>query len=338
MRAEILERRFVMDAPPTKSCHASTVLRLSDGRLLIAWFGGSEEGADDVKIWMAEYENGAFSPPRMMAGSDEPHWNPVLFQLTPDTVALYYKVGKKISHWRTMVRYSMDGGHSFTEAVPLVPGDAGGRGPVRSKPIHLRSGRILAPASLEDSYWRAFADRSDDGGATWEKSNEITIDVSGATEAGTDPIPVSDQSRGKTGVIQPTLWQSSDGSVHMLLRSTEKCVYRADSTDDGATFSRAYPTDLPNNNSGIDIARLDSGALLLAMNPVAENWGKRTPLSLMISLDGGVSFDKLLDLETEEGEFSYPAVIPDENGAIITYTHRRENIMLVRIQLKENER
>ena len=41
----------------TNSCHASTVLPLSDGSVVAAWFGGSAEGNNDVKIWVSIREN-----------------------------------------------------------------------------------------------------------------------------------------------------------------------------------------------------------------------------------------------------------------------------------------
>ena len=34
----------------TDSCHASAVLPLPDGTVVAAWFGGTKEGNDDVKI------------------------------------------------------------------------------------------------------------------------------------------------------------------------------------------------------------------------------------------------------------------------------------------------
>ncbi len=37
------------------------------------------------------------------------------------------------------------------------------------------------------------------------------------------------------GVIQPTLWESSPGHIHMLLRSTRGAIFRSDSIDYGAT-------------------------------------------------------------------------------------------------------
>ena len=41
-----------------KSSHASTVVKMNDGRLMSAYFAGDEEGADNVRIWFSVYENG----------------------------------------------------------------------------------------------------------------------------------------------------------------------------------------------------------------------------------------------------------------------------------------
>jgi len=61
----------------------------------------------------------------------------------------------------------------------------------------------------------------------------------------------------------------------MLTRSNAGSIYRSDSQDNGQIWSPAYPTELPNNNSGIDLVRLDDSSLILAYNP--KKLGARDP-------------------------------------------------------------
>lgn len=341
MKYEVLSRQMVCTALPTAICHASTVLALRDGTVLSAWFGGSREGEADVSIWVARRENGNWLPPMSIAHLNEAHWNPVLQQLDDHTIRLYYKVGQIIADWRTMVCESTDGGRTWSLPRELVPGDAsGGRGPVRSKVIKLSSGRFLAPCSTERGVWTCYADRSDDCGVTWVRSEPIRIegliDDGSRTVADSD-VPVAEQSFYGRGVIQPTLWESAPGQVHMLMRSTEGHVYRSDSTDDGSSWCAPYPLELPNNNSGIDLDRLDNGDLLLVCNPVADNWGARTPISLLLSQDNGMSWENVMDLDTGVGEFAYPAIVAQGQEFRITYTWKRENIAYWHIRLIQEE-
>ncbi len=85
------------------------------------------------------------------------------------------------------------------------------------------------------------------------------------------------------GVIQPTLWS--------LLRGISICCYEAHAGQFFAVIQStmalpglvARATSLPNNNSGIDLVSMQDGTLILALNPVNGNWGKRYPLSLIAS-------------------------------------------------------
>lgn len=202
----------------------------------------------------------------------------------------------------------------------LVPGDIGGRGPVKNKPIKLTNGDWLAPASIEtDRAWKCFVDRSCDRGITWRRSEYICPQNS--TQTSGESITLSG-----LGIIQPTLWESNGDRVHMLTRSTAGQIYRADSHDNGYTWSPAYPTQLPNNNSGIDLVRLDDNRLILAYNPVSENWGPRTPLKLAASSDNGLTWQDFFVLEDEPGEYSYPAMVKTESGFAISYTWQRRCI------------
>ncbi len=281
--------------------------------MLAAWFGGSREGADDVAIhgarrdatgWQAAFQIARVRP--------EPHWNPVLFADREGTIHLFFKVGRSIRRWETWRSVSSDGGRSWSPPVELVPGDRGGRGPVRCKPIRLVSGRWLAGASLESRLaWDVFVDRSDDEGRHWTAS---------------DTIPRRRIGFGGKGVIQPTLWESAPGRVHLLARSTCGQVCRSDSSDGGETWSPIRRTSLPNNNSGLDLVSLDGGRLALVLNPVSGNWAARTPLVVAVSDVGGAVWRVAVELETGRGEYSYPAVVASERSLHVSYTWQRRDI------------
>lgn len=313
-------KSYVFDEDvPFGSCHASTVVGLSDGDTVAAWFGGTCEGDPDVDIWMSRRHGDQWSLP-VRAAQEEgmPHWNPVVFEADDGQLYLFYKVGHTFSEWYTRFIVSGDGGWTWTPPAELVPGDRGGRGPVRNKPIKLQSGVWLAPASLEQEAWEAFVDRSADRGQTWSRSAMIAMDI--PREPG-------------RGVIQPALWESSPDQVHMLLRSTEGCIYRSDSSDGGVTWSTAYATTLPNNNSGIDIVRMPHGQLALAYNPVGSNWGPRTPLVISLSGDNGETWEQALVLEEGEGEFSYPSVAESAGKLYVTYTWNRQKVAFWELSL-----
>ena len=331
-----MEREMVLDRLPVDFCHASTLLPLGK-ELLCCYFGGSREGAADVGIYLSRRGPQCWSSPQLLVNGGEANWNPVLCAYGGQLL-LFYKEGQEIAQWRTYVLRSQDGGHSWSTPQELVPGDtSGGRGPVRNKCLVLSDGSLVAGGSVEQGLWTAFVDRSEDG-RTWQQSPPIGIrglvyEQGQKTAAST--IAVSQQSFYGRGVIQPSLWESSPGWVHMLLRSSEGFVYRSDSTDGGRSWCDAYATDLPNNNSGLDLVKGEDGNLYLVCNPVAANWGMRSPLSLFRSRDNGQSWQRLLDLETSPGEFSYPAIVAVGGELFISYTWQRKNIAYVHINLIE---
>lgn len=308
----------------TESCHASTVLPLPDGSVVAAWFGGSKEGNDDVKIWVSIRENGKWAEPYsiQVKGESLPHWNPVLHLRENGEIILYFKYGKPIPKWVTYYCISEDGGKSFSEPQILVPGDSdGGRGPVKNKAIRLKDGTVVAPASKESlkKSWKCFVDISKDDGLTFEHSNFVL-----RSKKNLRPV----------NMIQPTLWEDENG-LHMLIRTNAGRIYKSDSKDGGKTWCKAYETEMPNPNSGIDVVKLNNGVLILIMNPISENWGDRAPLVLMYSEDNGKTFTEFFKCESITGdhEFSYPAITAVDNTLHITYTYERETIIYQKVEI-----
>ncbi len=311
------ESGFIADPMPTPSCHASTIVELKPGSFLAAWFGGAGEGKPDVAIWGARYENGSWGKPYELAR--EPNiatYNPVLFHSADGVLWLYYKFGPHPDNWTAARMWSRDEGQSWSPVEHLP---AGLYGPIRAKPLVLSDGTIVSGTSVESyTSWAAWIERSTDNGKTWTRHGPITV-------AGV-PVPPPPA---RHGIIQPVVVPMGGPHLRFYARSTNDigriCV--SDSYDAGVTWSAARPTDLPNPNSGIDAVRLGDGRFVMVYNNTQSG---RSPLNLAVSADGD-HWNMFQALETERGEYSYPAMIVGSDGDLhITYTWNRKKIKYVR--------
>ncbi len=297
---------FIFEKAPFPSCHASTVVEAEPGRFLAAWFGGTDEGRPDVKIWLSRYDGKSWSPLEMVAQeAGFPCWNPVLFKSRSGMLFLFWKAGPNPMTWTGYVRQSTDAGMTFGPVEQLP---AGLLGPIRSKPIQLADGIILAGTSVESHRaWACWVERSKDDGKTWRRFGPISVPGH------------------PWGIIQPTLFQKSDGTLVMFVRSRGiGFICRAESKDGGETWTDAKPMELPNPNSGCDIVQTAKFGLFLVYNPVKKG---RTPLVLGHSADEGKTWKTVHTFEDQPGEFSYPAIIQAADGRLhVTYTWNRTHI------------
>jgi predicted neuraminidase len=125
------------------------------------------------------------------------------------------------------------------------------------------------------------------------------------------------------GAIQPTILSWTPKRIQILCRSRQQKLTQCWSADGGKTWGKMTATDLVNPNAGVDAVMLIDRRALLVYNDTPQG---RTPLSLAVSRDG-IRWKKVLDLETQPGEYSYPAIIQGGDGmAHITYTYRRNKI------------
>lgn len=331
------EEEFIFERAPFAACHASTVVELKSGGLMAAWFGGSEEGTPDVAIWGSiKPRGGKWSVPVELAREEKvASYNPVLFYTRDNRLWLYYKFGLSPDRWSAARRYSTDDGKTWQKGEYLP---AGLVGPVRSKPLVLGSGIIVAGSSVE-SYrtWAVWIERSLDNGRTWSKFGPVVPDETRAEPVeGAVPPQVygsADWDRTK-GIIEPSLVSLGGRKLRFYARSTSRigriCV--ADSNDNGATWTHAHSIELPNPNSAVDGVTLRDGRIVLAYNASDK---RRTPLVLAISKDGE-RFTQFATLESDPGEYSYPALIAGSDGALhVTYTWNRKRIKYVHITVPE---
>jgi predicted neuraminidase len=305
----LLSSEFIYEKATFPSCHASTIEQTPRG-LVAAWFGGTDEGNRDVGIWFSRRDTSQgqadkWSDPVEVANGVEsaekryPCWNPVLFQAPQGPLLLFYKVGPNPDVWWGMLITSDDGGKTWSEPRRLPEGILG---PVKDKPI-LYHDQLLCPSSTEQGGWRGHIERTADLGKTWSKTE-----------------PLADWTQ--FSIIQPTILVHSDGKLQILCRSRQKRIVESFSSDGGLTWGPLAASMLPNPDSGIDAVNLRDGRFLLVYNHTPRG---RSPLNVAVSADGK-SWLAALALETERGEYSYPAVIATPDGLVhITYTwHRRK--------------
>ncbi|MBC7892394.1 MAG: exo-alpha-sialidase, partial [Sphingobacteriaceae bacterium] len=310
----LIRSEFIYETAPFPECHASTLAETPQG-LVAAWFGGTREKHPDVGIWLSRQEKAGWVPPTEVAtgaqpdGKRLPCWNPVLFQVPKGDLLLFYKVGPSPSTWWGMLKRSGDGGQTWSAAERLPDGILG---PIKNKPVLLASGGLLCPSSSEEPTWRVHFEQTSHWGKTWQKTPPLNDGI-------------------KDGAIQPSVLFHPNGRLQALCRS-QKSGFIAEtwSDDGGKTWSPLAKTALPNPNSGTDAVTLADGRQVLVYNPVSPTPGKwggpRTPLVVAISGDGK-TWKTMATLESEPGEFSYPAVIQTADGRVhVTYTWKRKRI------------
>ena len=138
----------------------------------------------------------------------------------------------------------------------------------------------------------------------------------------------------RIGTIQPTLLEVAPNVIRAFFRTRRVGkVATSISRDGGRTWAPLQLTSLDHPSAGIDAVRLDDGRCLLVYNPSTT---RRTPLSLAVSFDDGLTWADFLVVEElaegERGELSYPAMIVDSRGDLqITYTWNRRRIRHVTV-------
>jgi predicted neuraminidase len=162
---------------------------------------------------------------------------------------------------------------------------------------------------------------SNDGGRCWRRYGRMVADA---------------------GTAQPTVVELEPGHLRAWLRTRNfwngenpawAFIYRAESADHGRNWTRPQPTMLPNNNSSIQVRRLQSSALALVYNH--QSGRIRSPLNIALSYDDGETWPVRRELEpfSPEGfEFSYPAIAQTPDGTIhVAYTWKRTHMKHVAI-------
>eukprot|EP00873_Tetraselmis_striata_P018982 jgi/Tetstr1/439246/TSEL_027688.t1 len=302
----------------TRAQHGSTIAEVAPGEFVAAWFGGTWERMGDVGIWSARYVNGSWGAATQVVVPEPdgrypvhaPCWNPVLLHIPERfTTLLFYKMGVDTKVWRGYIRMSVDGGRTWSDARQMGRGLVG---PTKSAPLILEDGTMLSGSSDENGEGTVHVEVSRDFGWTWDRQDDIGY---------------------RSGIIQPAIFRTLDGNLHMLMRSRRDGVVSTYSRDDGQSWRSPQGGRIDAPSAGLSAITLADGRVL-----VVHNGRGREELQVSLSDDDGESYDVAATLELErdrfrgpsecdadgrqEAEFSYPSAIQSSDGLVhITYTY-----------------
>ena len=325
------------------------ILVLGDGRLLLAYtefYGGYADhsparimattSTDDGETWsepktLQENVGGC----NVMSAS--------LLRLRSEGITLFYLVK---SHPRmdckVYMRRSDDEAETWSEPLRVI-GDEGYYVLNNARVIQTSTGRVIVPVSTYQnpetfSHWKSLIYYSDDECETWHKGGEVKL-----------PREVDS----RVGLQEPGVIELRDGRLMMYMRTALGYVYQSHSEDWGETWSEPRSiTDLKAPTSPTTMARIPkTGDLIAVWNDKGmfnleglgrtgaditdREFQRRTPLSIAISRDEGLTWRKTLNLETEE-VCHYPSIDFKDDQILITYYYKgHRNLKFVRIRVEE---
>ena len=286
--------------------HAPFLARLDQNRVIVVWFAGSREWAKDVRLLSAVYhpQTGQWESIQEFVSDIGYSLGNSVFQMDGSGQFHLWYVRTK-GYWHEgeivhMIWRDLKGAFISKKIVPLESGWL-----VRGRPA-VRGNIAYLPVYHELTSECAI----------WEQklsSGEGRL-LSSMTAPG--------------GLIHPALVAPGGDEFRCLMRNLHAPhrIHLAYSMDRGETWSRPFPTSLPNPNSGLNVVLLDGNRLVCVYNDSPTN---RTPLSLGVSLNGGVEWRKIGDLESLPGEYSYPYLLRDQSGVQAAYTYKRKAIKII---------
>lgn len=326
-----------------KHNHASAIVELPNGDLMVCWYRGSgERTADDVQVMGARKKRGAksWSAPFLLADQPGfPDTNPVLWVDRQKRLWLFWQTivanqwETAISHYRVTGKWQGEGAprwergdimllkpvriaektEEFARSIPQQYQARYQRIVERSKDKYFsRMGWMTRAHPYQLASGRILVPLYSDG---YSFSLVGISDDGGLTWRASEPIIGG-------GNIQPSFAQRKDGAILAYMRDNgppPKRVLVAESKDNGETWGFANDGEMANSGTGLEVQVLKDGRWLMINNDTESG---RWRLTVSLSDDEGRRWKWSRALESDErtegsrSSFHYPSIIQGADGTI----------------------
>ncbi len=220
--------------------------------------------------------------------------------------------------------------------IPVVPNHG---------PQPTRSGRLVICGNISFPY-------TDDpsGLSGWKMTGIYPPDMAETIYDDSESFWIVQKRQGwSAGLCEGSFFQTDDGALHMLLRTTGPGyagrLWQTESADNGASWLAPRESDFTDNNTKFHLGRLPDGRFYYVGSPDPLPRGARCPLVLSLSLDGS-RFDQHYILADEEytqarqglhkgGLYGYPHTLVHQGYLYMIYSLRKEAIQVLRVSLKD---
>lgn len=262
--------------------HAASVTLLGGEKVMAAWFSGPFEGSVHQVILGAVSDDGGKTWGKSQVINDAPRvsdFDPGFLNAGNHTL-LFFSNGRwtdlpspgprkqgrphvGVDSFHILLMKSDDQGKSWS--TPREVGAEPGWN-CRSNGIKLKNGTLLIPTHHLKYPHKSSVLLSSNGGQTWTMGPEI-------------------ETPGNVGSAEPSVAELPDGTLVMVLRTTDGNLWLVRSDDHGYTWLPPEQQNLPAATSSANLICTSSGKLVLTHNPTKPRL--RTQLTMRFSDDGG---------------------------------------------------
>ena len=338
------------------------IAQMPNGDLLCWWLSGSdkEPSTDNNVLAARSTDKGrSWSSPYVLVEADKDAGSLTVMHVTPQGKVIAFGAAWPSELHYTVWHYfrmeSTDNGYTWSLREPVHVRESDNI--MFGRPILLQNGEYLLPTSFFEkrpvplpgsiqataqvqSEAEALALPPDPAEAA--KSNKFLTHLHGCSALTTaDPELHTLVEHGgirnrPLGLLESTVIQLKDGRIVMLMRAEYGgFLWRAESRDNGRTWTDAWQTDIPNPTSLAALIRLPDSRIALLHNARGGEVGKRDhrdPLSLWISNDEMETWYLKEDIITG-GSLAYPCPLIVDDQLMFSYDHNRRQTRFVEVQL-----